>query len=372
MNEGELSEITGLIYETAIAPDRWPDLLQRLAIAFHCHFGGAKFTTTNREQFRAVAWGMDAAVHREALRRFNRTNPIGLRMSSEETDELIGSADVIGRKDLERTEMYQEFLRPHDTGHVGCLNIWRGTAGHLTISLSRSWQTGPFERHERRLARTITPHLRRSAHMARRLHHADLLARTSDTTLDIVSNAILLLDRAGRLLHANQAAMRLLRDADGIRAGRDSILSAATPSATRTLENLIAAAAGFAGTGGTLRLPRPSGKPHLLLLAIPVNAARHGLFVDDAAVVLSIVDPAFTNRIDTAVLASLFGLTRAEAALAAQLLAGHDLPAIAAATGRSPHTVRNLLARVMAKTETNRQSELVGLLGRLPSESRDI
>ncbi len=65
-------------------------------------------------------------------------------------------------------------------------------------------------------------------------------------------------------------------------------------------------------------------------------------------------------------LTALFGLTRAEAELARQLLAGHELPAIAAASGRSVFTVRNLLARVMAKTETGRQSELIGLLGRLP------
>ncbi len=54
-----------------------------------------------------------------------------------------------------------------------------------------------------------------------------------------------------------------------------------------------------------------------------------------------------------------------------RLLAGFDLRAIAEETGRSINTIRNLLARVMAKTETSRQSELMRVLGVLPPEHAD-
>jgi DNA-binding CsgD family transcriptional regulator len=50
------------------------------------------------------------------------------------------------------------------------------------------------------------------------------------------------------------------------------------------------------------------------------------------------------------------------------LLAGFDLRAIAEDTERSINTIRNLLARVMAKTETNRQSELMRVLSVLPPD----
>jgi DNA-binding CsgD family transcriptional regulator len=65
-------------------------------------------------------------------------------------------------------------------------------------------------------------------------------------------------------------------------------------------------------------------------------------------------------------LADLFGLTGTEAALAADLLAGQELREIAARRGRSINTVRTHLARVMAKTDVNRQSELMRLLTSLP------
>ena len=61
-------------------------------------------------------------------------------------------------------------------------------------------------------------------------------------------------------------------------------------------------------------------------------------------------------------------MTTAESELATRLLAGFDLRAIAEDTERSINTIRNLLARVMAKTETNRQSELMRVLSVLPPD----
>jgi DNA-binding CsgD family transcriptional regulator len=48
------------------------------------------------------------------------------------------------------------------------------------------------------------------------------------------------------------------------------------------------------------------------------------------------------------------------------LLAGFDLREIAQRSGRSFNTVRTHLARLLAKTDTRRQSDLVRLLARLP------
>ena len=52
--------------------------------------------------------------------------------------------------------------------------------------------------------------------------------------------------------------------------------------------------------------------------------------------------------------------------LAGELLAGFDLREIAERSGRSFNTVRTHLARLLAKTDTRRQSDLVRLLARLP------
>jgi len=370
VDDAALSETLDLIYEVAVAPDRWLELLQRLASDFSCHFVGMNISSANRDEFRAMAVGVDRAEHQAFLRRFNRNLPLSLRVRPGLASELIDVGALITRAEWERTEMYQAFYRPNDMGHGARLTIWSGRSGTQAVNLSRPWRAAPFGEKERSLARTLLPHLQRAARVTRHLQNADLLTMATHATLDAMHQPVLLLDRTGRLVYANRGAERVLRMADGLLAGRER-LSAGSPAATRALDALVSAAARGPGKGGTLRLPRPSGKASLVLVAIPIRSLHDFFVTGQPAVVLCVSDPASRGTTDAAVLTTLFGLTRAEAELARQLLAGHELPAIAAASGRSVHTERNLLARVMAKTETRRQSDLVGLLGQLPRVPAD-
>ena len=68
-----------------------------------------------------------------------------------------------------------------------------------------------------------------------------------------------------------------------------------------------------------------------------------------------------------AVLREAFGLTRAEAGVAAHAAAGEGVPALAASLGISPGTARLHLHRVFEKTGARRQAELAAVLGRLAS-----
>jgi DNA-binding CsgD family transcriptional regulator len=63
-------------------------------------------------------------------------------------------------------------------------------------------------------------------------------------------------------------------------------------------------------------------------------------------------------------LRDLFGLTRAEGAVAAALGRGSALDEIADDLGVGPATVRSHLKRILAKTGTHRQAEAAALLAR--------
>ena len=68
-------------------------------------------------------------------------------------------------------------------------------------------------------------------------------------------------------------------------------------------------------------------------------------------------------------LRELFGLTRTEAAVAASLGDGKSPERIAADLGIGIGTVRTHLKRVLAKTGTHRQAQLVALLARVAQPS---
>lgn len=87
-----------------------------------------------------------------------------------------------------------------------------------------------------------------------------------------------------------------------------------------------------------------------------------GVFGDQERALHTITAPNSKSAADPIFLGSMFNLTPAEARLAASLLTGGDLRAIAAGYGVTLETLRTQLKSIFRKTNTRRQSELVSLL----------
>ena len=75
-----------------------------------------------------------------------------------------------------------------------------------------------------------------------------------------------------------------------------------------------------------------------------------------------VCDPSQMPRVDPDVLCRLFAFTKAEATLAILLMGGKSVEEAAGALFVSIHTARTHLKRMLFKTDTGRQSELLRLL----------
>ena len=246
--------------------------------------------------------------------------------------------------------------------------VWRQGDEAAIINLTRQPSKGEFQPEHAHLLAPYMPHLRRAVGLAGRL--PDWRGHTGEFDAGLAEwpAAVLVLDGAGRMLYANAAAEHTLSAQDGLRAAH-GVMSAADPATTRQLGAAIArAAAGDMPTGGSLAVKRPSGRRPYAVQIAPCRPERTGLFPSPARVVVTIVDLDAESGPDRETLRALFGLTTAQASVAALLARGRDLRDIAATLGISLYTVRRHLSDVMAKTDTNSQVALVYLLSRL---SRD-
>jgi len=127
------TRVTDLIYNAAVTPGLWPDLLRELAQSVSCHFGGMVISSADRGLFNGMAVGVSRDAHQTFLRRFHRNNQI-VRGGKREVGAVEETRAIVSRAELEQTAMYESFFRPHDLGEGLRLTIWRNAYGQQTIS----------------------------------------------------------------------------------------------------------------------------------------------------------------------------------------------------------------------------------------------
>ena len=369
--EQRLDDLVATIYDAAVAPERWSDVLERLRLLFGLSFGAMVTRNADRTQVEWVAVGVDQDDYREFHRKYFRTSVYAAYTKKWYAGEIIEGSKIAPPKVVRRSEMYQEYLGPRDMHEGLRLGLALDEAGNYQVmSLMRSWSAGRFTPTEIGYAQTLMPHLRRAVALGQRLRRADMLASAALSTLDVLRHAVLLLDETGRVLHANAAAERLIAAGEGL-AVCQGALQGATPEVTRKLQGALARASGLGAQAGALRLPRPGGGA-LAVLVMPFRQETGWALSRRPAILVSVTDPAAAVAISGQQLTALFGLSGKEAALAGELMAGRELREIAERSHRSINTVRTHLARLMAKTDVNRQSELMRLLSSLPRTDRPI
>jgi DNA-binding CsgD family transcriptional regulator len=373
IDEDGYHRLLSAIYDLALAPADWPIVLRLLAEALNSPHASSVLTTPERDAPRPLgAVGITAEDHRAFLSTWHKHNVFGTRRPVREAGAIVLGRDILPKPTLLRTAMYRQFLEPREIHEVARLDILADAYRSQSIALARPWASGPFTSDELAFAGALMPHLQRVATLHAHIEGTTAIAQTAINALDGSQAPLLLLDARGRVVHASAEADRLLHEADGLSAGCDG-LRGATPALSARLQAVLARAAGSSrapGVSGAVHLRRQSGKPDLVLVAIPAGPRSFGPHIGRGSVVVQVTDPLARSTPDPAILADAFDLTPSEALLAADLLCGLSVGEAAAKRKRSVATVRTHLASLLAKTGTARQSDLVRLLSRLPRTTR--
>ena len=220
-----------------------------------------------------------------------------------------------------------------------------------------------------RLIKRLQPHVHQSAIVSHALAEAEVVGTSTAQLLASPRFGVIYLDRRGRIMTANDRALEILRQGDGL-ADRDGFLQARVPEEDAELSRLLERALppfGMQGSAGSMMVTRPSS-PSSPSSPPPAPFSLHVTPVGDeyphfrtrsfGAIVL-VVDSASPIHVDPAQVETALGLTRAESELAVALASGRTVNEIAAATGRSDETVRWHVRQAFRKVGVSRQLDLV-------------
>jgi DNA-binding CsgD family transcriptional regulator/PAS domain-containing protein len=358
------------IYEAALEPAAWDRALEALAALTGAHAGAVLVADWNASAALVHAhWNLDDQLWEAWLGGAIADDPWSAALSALPGGFVTTGCAAVDRRRLRRSSFYNELLAPRRIEDVLATSLAKANGVHSIVSVHRHEQ---FERRDVEALARLVPDLRLVVRLQREMGELRMRAEQAEGALDAVPVAVLVLDAQGRVVHANREAEALLRRPDGLVTvgGR---LCCARPEETARLHGAVARVAqGSAGrapcTAVATAASRRSGRRPLGVLVAPLPrpaAARSVAALElasSASVVVTVTDPEDVVQLPVETLRLQFGLTRAEARLAAALAARQSLEEFAVRTGVSMNTARTTLKGVFAKTGCRRQSELVLVL----------
>jgi DNA-binding CsgD family transcriptional regulator len=269
---------------------------------------------------------------------------------------VILEHDIATDDERRRKPFYHEWAEPSGLPWWAAIGLRVGDE-YWSVPLLRSAQQGPFTPDDARRLALLVPHLERVIGFAQRI-----AAGQNDGRLDVLERlgcGCIVLDWRGMVARSNGAAEELFGSDLVVRQGQ---LIARDPASNRRLQLLVERSVCKESSSGAMRISiQRLDAPPLLVEAMHVSSGIAELFYDNTAV-LMIEGARPRASLSAAAIREAFGLTHAEAKIAALVGGGHEVAQAAAKLGIGKETARSQLKSVFAKTGIHRQAELVALL----------
>lgn len=359
-----LHRVVDGLYEAAAAPAAWNDTLDLCDHLFGANsahvFHWDNTSGTRISGYRSSSFADD---HPE-WDYYHRLNPRREILSDLPPGTPMNCTNYIDERLVRRSEFFNDYSLP--AGRRFLLGVYPFNDKQTTtaFAVTRGPHDSAFDQADAKLMERLVQHLRRVARVEHRLRAAQQEGKHTAAALDNLTDAILLVDKGGRIVRRNSAAERLFITGEVLRAisGR---LHAVDDFETARLRSLIAQAASFnrhdaEKCGGGIILETIDGDRWGVTVA-PLRPSATIFDLADQHLALVVVSEVNASISLKDQLRQAFLLTPAEAQLANQIIQGKRLNDIAEEKRVRIATLRTQLKSIFSKTNTGRQSELIKL-----------
>lgn len=377
MAPGKFDAALQLIYRAGMDPAQWPTALA--AISDHVGATGALIANHNLEldEGLLIASRLRPDLSDLYVERYGN-NPYSTKIKDRSPGMPVAGSDLVDAEEIRRTEFFADIFEPQRIvnhvmiGHHGMMQ--GADTGGLAVMLDAR----AADRIDDVLCQLtrLAPHICSALDLSLAVQRARPDRQDVVLLLEALSTPALLLDRAGRVVHANCLAEALMAERGGPCLDSDGKLTFSPVTEDHVLRGMIGRAVAIADgsdqeTGPLVaRLRRGPGVFPLLACVTPLPLHSRDSWptirAGNAFVLVRLMVPPSAVTLRTDVAMRLFDLTSREAKVATMVAAGLTMPQIARELDLSPATVRTYLTRCFDKTSVRSQSALAHLLASLP------
>jgi DNA-binding CsgD family transcriptional regulator len=370
----ELSELLATLYAAPLEPQKWQVFFDRLSRLMNISSG--YFISGSLNRGYEVLAGGGLAFNPETARLYNEyyvsVDPFAVPALLNPRVAVIRGEELVSQHQLLESELYNDLLRSNEMESMTMLSCASTIERVDVMPVWRRKQDGPMDDVSIALLETLLPHACIALQVRRSLQRANVQNHFTELVLEAVAAAAFLVSTAGNVLHMNELAVTLLHKGDGLRLEGTS-LTAWSPKDRERLSLLIAGTASAStkpahiAQGGALPISRPGAQHPLHVSVLPVPERSRSIVGIPCALVF-VTDPDASPKSRADCMRMLYGLTPTESRLADLLLEGLEVRGIADRLGITIETARFHLKRVLAKTGTRRQTELMRLMLSIPGQ----
>lgn len=365
--EGRLID---LIYASLVDETAWGDFLREIAA---CTPNGQS-TLFFHDQLRATgSISLSHGIDPEFQRLYPHYAPKNLWMQNLHKRPVglgVRSEYMTPLKDVERSEYYQELLKPFGIQSGIGITLQKSGTQNFMLSVIGAAQDEAIEQRAADMLTHLAPHLTRVFTLYRRIPERAPTAVLAQS-LSAFDVGVLTVG-SGKSIHwSNEAARALLAKGDGIGvdpADRIRMENDDLEAALLKMLDPIPSDDAARTVTGYIRRRAGSAPPLKVMLANSGRSLVERYFAGPTVIML--LDARRSQRsVSLGQLVSWFDLTPREAEIAMDLADGLPLRTIADKRGISHETVRIHLKHIFAKAGVRRQTELVTRIFRMDAGS---
>lgn len=360
-------ELIDAVYQTALEPAAWADVMHHMKRCFPSAAQTFYFLHIEPHRVQPVCL---AGIEPGWLRSFDelyfapdnpwirltqRLHRPGLVRTNERLDGLLQESGA-----LYRSSYYNDWMRPQGFKYTigNTLFCEGGVVANITLLRGPDMKT--FDDAEVRAFASLSKHMTRALQITKRLEHPETCP-ASTAAFDAMPHAIAVIDAHRRVLYANGRMEDLLRGKRGLSLRHGALHTtdvAVEPRFVAYVAAVLSSAAAECGGDGPMIVPQVV-PGHLALYAMPISGSARRTFVARPTVLLLATEHSGAQSISCTGIGQTYGCTPKEARLARLLAEGKGLRQAAQELGVTYGTARAYLKIVFDKIGVHTQAQLV-------------